>query len=317
VLLDLLRLAAGVTFLYFGAEWLVRGAAGLARAYGVRPLVIGLTVVAYGTSAPELAVSGLAAFEGKSEIALGNVIGSNIANIGLILGLSALISPPGVDPTLIRREVPALLVATLLIPAFLWSGEIGRVEGGLLVLGAAAFTVLTLRAAAKVPAGEFRGDVAAEVEQEAGQGSRPRLALIALVGLAVLLAGGKVFVDGAVNLALAVGMSERLVGLTVVAIGTSLPELAASLMAATRGHSELAVGNVVGSNIFNALLILGGASLVRPISADVWTLRLDLAVMVAFGFGAALLLRGARRLRRAEGAVLVLAYLGFLAALAS
>lgn len=305
----------GVVGLYFGAEWLVRGAAGLAQKFGVRPLVIGLTVVAYGTSAPELVVSGLAALEGKSALAVGNVVGSNIANLGIILGVAALISPPAVEKGLIRLELPALLVATALIPFTLWDGVINRVEGGALLILAAGFTWITLKAAKKVPAGEFTQDVAEEVKHEAGEGSKLKLSLIAAGGLAVLMVGGKVFVDGAVGIALALGMSERLVGLTIVAVGTSLPELAASVVAAARGHSEIAIGNVLGSNIFNALLILGAAATLSPVTGELSTMRIDMIALFALTLFGSVLLLGPRRLRRIEGGLLVAGYAGFVLAI--
>jgi cation:H+ antiporter len=319
LILDLLRLAGGVALLYFGAEWLVRGAAGLARAFGVRPLVVGLTVVAYGTSAPEFVVSALAALEGKSAIALGNVVGSNIANVGLILGVTALIAPPRVDPALIRREVPVFVASAALIPLALIDGVISRVEGSLLVLGAAAFTWIMVSTAKAVnPSAEFAQQVKAEVADEvATEKELGKLALagLAAVGLLVLVGGGKVFVDGAVGLALAVGMSERLVGLTIVAVGTSLPELAASVVAARRGHSAIAIGNVIGSNIFNVLLILGGASAVSPISGQLSAMTIDLVGLGVLTVAGAFFMAGDRVIARREGALLVGLYGGFLAAL--
>jgi len=307
--LDLVRLPAGILLLYFGAEWLVRGSAGFAFAMGMRPLVVGLTIVAYGTSAPELVVSVAAALEGHSALALGNVVGSNIANLGLILGVTALISPPAVEKTLARREVPILVVTALLCPFLLADGWIGRVDGALLLLGAIAFTIWTLRVAAPAPP--------PSAESGGGEGRTSRASLLRLIGLAalglaVLLAGGKVFVDGATGVALAFGVSERLIGLTIVAIGTSLPEMAASLVAAIRGHPSIAVGNVVGSNIFNMLLILGAAGLVRPIEGSFSVIGFDVGVMVGFTLAGALLLRCERRISRLEGALLVAAYAAFL-----
>lgn len=316
VIMDLGRLVLGGILLYLGAEWLVKGAAGLARVLGVRPLVIGITVVAYGTSAPELVVTLLAAAEGKSDIALGNVIGSNIANLGLILGVTALIAPPLVDQTLVRREVPVLVLSALAVPAALYNGVISRLEGALLLLGAATFSWAMLRATRSIgPKAEIATEAREEVEIEAPILSKPKLAALALLGLAVLMAGGKVFVDGAVAIAVAYGMSERVVGLTVVAIGTSLPELAASIVAALRGHSSIAIGNVVGSNIFNVLLILGAGALAKPIRTPLHAVRFDLGVMGGFTLLGALLLRSERRIGRYEGVLLVSAYAGFLGVL--
>jgi cation:H+ antiporter len=315
--LDLVLLAGGGGLLYFGAEWLVKGAAGLATAFGMRPLVVGLTVVAYGTSAPELSVGIAAAFEGKSAIALGNSVGSNIANLGLILGLTALVSPPRVEAGLIWRELP-VLVGTSLMPVLLfYDGLLGRLEAAGLVLGAAVFTVWMLRGAGgRIKTGAAEAALASPQQQPAQpHTSKARLVALAVIGLAVLVAGGKLFVDGAVGLARAAGMSDRVVGLTVVAIGTSLPELAASLVAAMRGHSGIAVGNVVGSNIFNVLLILGAAGLVRPMEATLGAVRLDLAVLVGMTVFGAIALRTERTIRRWEGGLLVVAYAAFLFAL--
>lgn len=316
-------LALGSVGLYLGAEWLVRGAAGLAALLGVRPLAIGLTVVAYGTSAPELVVSGLSAFEGKSALALGNVVGSNVANIGLILGATALIAPPLVKAGLMRRELPILLLATAAVPALLLDGAIGRLEGGALLVGAGAFTWLTLRSVQEgarrstpPPAPNDPAVPTVREDPHVEVLGRAALAGITLAGLAVLGGGGKLFVDGAVGLALAFGMSERVVGLTIVAIGTSLPELAASLVAALRGHSDIAVGNVLGSNIFNILLILGAAALVRPIGAELASVRVDLAAMCALTVLCAIAMRTARKIQRVEGALLLAGYAAFLAVLA-
>lgn len=310
MLRDLLLLALGSVGLYFGAEWLVKGASGLARAVGITPMAVGLTVVAYGTSMPELVVSTVSAVEGKSALALGNVIGSNIANLGVILGLTALIAPPDVKGGLMRRELPAVLASTAALPLLLWDGRVGRLEGALLLLGALAFTRVTLRAVSP-------GDAPRHSDAEPPP-AESRLALVAFVvlGLVLLLGGGKLFVDGAVGLARFFGMSERLVGLTVVAIGTSLPELAASLVAALRGHSEIAVGNVLGSNIFNVLLILGVAALARPVETPFASVRFDLLVLGALSVVAAVSMRTARRIQRSEGALLVCAYAAFLLALA-
>lgn len=311
-------LLLGVVLLYFGAEWLVGGSAGLARSMGVRPLVVGLTVVAYGTSAPELVVSVLASLEGRSAIALGNVVGSNIANVGAILGVTALILPPRVEPTLIRRELPVLVASALSVPLLLLDGVLSRADGVLLLLGAVGFTLLTLRLAREIPAQApaLREEVREEVQAEAATGSRARLLGLSVVGLVALVAGGKFFVDGASALALALGMSERVVGLTIVAVGTSLPEMAASVVAALRGHAAIAIGNVVGSNIFNVLLILGAAALTQPIAGSLTELRLDLGVFLGFSFAAVLLMRGARHVSRLEGGLLVGSYAAFLGVLA-
>lgn len=312
------QLLLGAVVLYLGAEWLVKGAAGLARAAGVRPLLIGLTVVAYGTSAPELTVGIASAVEGHGAIAFGNSVGSNIANLGLILGMTALIAPPMVDGALIRREVPLLLLSTAVLPVLLLDGTIGRLEGGGLVAVAVAYSLVAVRAGRRAGPDTDAAAGAAVFEQAAEAAGAPagqktgKLIAITLVGLVLLVGGGKLLVDGAVAVARDAGMSERVVGLTIVAIGTSLPELAASLVAALRGHADLAVGNVVGSNLFNVLLILGIAGLTRPLGIELGTVVLDLAVLGGMTLFAALLLRSARRLTRVEGALLLLFYVAFL-----
>jgi cation:H+ antiporter len=305
-------LILGGALLYFGAEWLVKGAAGLATALGVSSLVVGLTVVSYGTSAPELAVSVLASLEGSSDIALGNVIGSNIANIGLILGTTAVISPPLADASLVRRELPVMLLATLALPAVLWDGALGRADAAIFIVGSVLFTYGAFRWSTREPPRDFE-DASG---QEKPIGNHWVLIGLVVLGLVVLFVGGKVFVSGAVQLALQVGMSERTVGLTVVAIGTSLPELAASLVAALRGHSAIAIGNVVGSNIFNLLLVLGAAGLVLPIQASVRMIWFDLAFVGGLTLACTLSLRRARKVGRTEGVLYLLAYVSFLAILA-
>lgn len=313
-LLDVAALLFGGLILYFGAEWLVKGSAGLAHALGVRPIIIGLTVVAYGTSAPELAVSTAAMLDGSSPIVLGNVIGSNIANMALILGLTALIAPPAVDGQLIRREIPVLCLATMLVPIMLLGGQINRIEAALLLLGAIGFTLYTLFSSSK--SGRFdteagRGETAGEGVSADEEQSKVRLLVLTFVGLALLVAGGDFFVAGAKGLAQTMGVSERLIGLTVVAVGTSLPELAASLMAAVRGYSSLAVGNVIGSNIFNILMILGVVGLIHPIHGSLGSLAFDIGAMVGITLLGVLLMRGSRRINRIEGTLLLTSYVTF------
>lgn len=310
--IDVVSLLFGGLVLYLGAEWLVKGSAGLARALGVKPLVIGLTVVAYGTSTPELAVSTAAILDDASGIVLGNIVGSCVANLGLILGLTALISPPRVDGQLIRREVPVMCIAALAMPLMLLDGSIGTLDAAVLAAGAVAFTLYTLFVSSP-------GDSGAEldlpdeiVDRPPEEQAKLRLSLITFVGLALLVGGGDLFVDGAQGLARTLGMSERLVGLTVVAIGTSLPELAASLVAAARGYSSLAVGNVVGSNIFNIFLILGVVGLIRPIHGDLGGMTVDMAFLVGTAALGVLFMRGNRKISRLEGVLLLASYLAFI-----
>jgi cation:H+ antiporter len=321
--MNLVMLLGGGVLLYFGAEWLVGGASGLARSLGVPQLLIGLTVVAYGTSAPEVVVGVKASLAGSGAIALGNVVGSNIANLGLILGLTMLIAPARVDGALGRREVPVLVLSTLAIPLVLFDGVVSRVEGASLLLGALAYSVWMVASAR----GSMRAQAAAaslhvsEMEEAADLAGAPaprgkaRLAVTALVGLAFLVLGGSLFVDGASGLARTWGIPERLIGLTIVAVGTSLPELATSLIAAWRGHGDLSVGNVVGSNIFNALLCLGAAALLAPIEAPLASLKVDLTALVLLTMVGALAMRRARTITRIEGGLLLASYIAFLVAL--
>jgi cation:H+ antiporter len=272
-------------------------------------------VVAYGTSAPELAVGVGSALSHQGAIALGNSIGSNIANLGLILGVTALVSPPKVDPSVRRRELPALLASTLAVPLVLLDGRISRLEGGLLLLGALLHSALTLRAARLDKAALGAVQSAAETAGAPRPNSQRGLVGISLVGLLALLGGGKLFVDGASGVARLLGMSEHTVGLTIVAVGTSLPELATSVLAARRGHSEVAIGNVIGSNIFNSLLILGAAGLVGSIEQPLEELRFDLAALGVLTLaGAGFMLRPV--VSRLAGALLLAGYVAFLVGLA-
>jgi cation:H+ antiporter len=319
MLIDFSLLIGGVVLLYFGAEWLVAGAAGLALVMRVPQLVVGLTVVAYGTSAPEVIVGVQAALSGHGDIALGNVIGSNIANLGLILAIATMIRPALVDQAVPRRELPVLLLGTVCVPVFLYDGEIQRWNAALLLLGAIGYTGYMLRSVRGQGAlREVRigAEVTAEAADAAGapvpSGSRRRLVTIAAVGLAILLLGGHLLVSGATSLARVWGMSERLVGLTIVALGTSLPELVTTAIAARRGHSDIAVGNVMGSNIFNALLCLGAAAMVAPIRAPLAAVVVELGVLLGITVVAAVFVRSARTMARWEGGVLLAIFAAFM-----
>lgn len=321
--MHLMMLLGGGVLLYLGAEWLVGGGSGLARALGVPQLLVGLTVVAYGTSAPEMVVGVEASLAGAGGIALGNVVGSNIANLGLILGITALLKPVKVDGALTRREVPVLVLATLAVPVVLLDGVVTRLEGvGL--LGAAlvytAWMITSTRRSMAAEAAQSASDAtqmekAADVAGAPSARGKARLALSAAAGLTFLIIGGSLFVDGASGLARAWGWSERVIGLTIVAAGTSLPELATSLIAAWRGHGDLAIGNVAGSNIFNALLCLGVAAALAPIKAPLASVRLDLAVLVGLTAFGAVAMRRQRTIGRVEGFLFVAAYVAFLVAL--
>lgn len=312
-----LLLAGGGLLLYLGAEWFVGGASALALALRVPQILVGLTVVAYGTSAPEVIVGISAASGGHGEVALGNVVGSNIANIGLILGLAALVSPAHVNRELGRRELPVLLASTVFVVLAMWDGRVSRPEGWGLVLAAVVYTAFMIRIARSASA-VARAGVGAAVASEAADAAGapatagiPRSAAVALSGLVVLLVGGSLFVDGAVDVARSLGMSERIVGLTIVAVGTSLPELVTSVVAARRGHSGLAVGNVVGSNIFNAFLCLGVSALAGPVVMPFATALPDLAALVLMTVLVCVFIRSERTISRAGGAVALALYVAY------
>lgn len=315
---DWLQILVGGALLYFGAEWLVRGASSLALALRVPRLIVGLTVVAYGTSAPEMIVESTAAAKGLGAVAFGDALGSNVANIGLILGLSALIRPARVSGTLARRELPMLLAGAVAVPLLVIDGAVSRPEAFALLAVAAGYTALMIKAARTASAvadATLEAMVTGEAADAAGAPT-PRGAIAsiatALVGLAVLLAGGSVLVSGAVSVARALGMSERLVGVTIVAIGTSLPELVTSAVAASKGYSDIAVGNVVGSNIFNVFLCIGVAALFGPVGAPLRAAAFEIAALLAMTAAAAWLVRGERTLARREGAALLALYFLFL-----
>lgn len=358
-ILDVGQLIIGIAILYWGAEWLIRGSAAIARAFGVKPLVIGLTVVAYGTSAPELAVATKTALAHGQPIALGTVIGSCAANISLILGLTALIAPPTVDGRIIRREVPVLVGSAIAVPILFRNGILSGFEGGLLIACAVVFTIVTLTVSARLEldsstVGDFdlpddppsasssfprpptdpatresipatpsrsksamRAQTAEESAAAIGGRGRPRAsrgiaALMSAFGLMLLLAGCYLFIGGARGIGGELGMSERMLGLTVVSLGCALPELIGSLVAASRGHSALAVGSVIGSNLLNVFLVLGVTASLTPIRLGERMHLVDLLGLVAITLLGVLTLRGSRKITRLEGAFLVAAYVAFI-----
>jgi len=303
-----LLLLAGALLLYLGGEALVTNAARLARIFGLSPLVIGLTVVAFATSAPELFATLSASLQGSPELGLGNVLGSNIANLGLILGLAALVRPLIGKARFLVREIP-LLIAVAVIPFLLLIGDvIGRLEGAVLFLGLIGYVVYLLRD--KEPP-----EVEEEYAAEYSGPDRPWWVPAAgvLLGLGLLVLGADLLVDGAVEIARALGVSERVIGLTLVAFGTSLPELASSLVAARRKQGDIVLGNVVGSNIFNVLCVLGLTSVIHPMSVPSATVTLDLWVGLAFSAATVPLLLLGRRLYlgRVEGVLLFSGYLAY------
>ena len=322
---NILLVALGIAILYWGAEWLIRGSAQVARAFGVKPLVVGLTVVAYGTSAPELAIATKTALTHHEPIALGTVIGSCAANISLILGITALISPPTIDGRIIRREVPVLLGSAIAVPLLFRNGVLSRVEGLVLVLCAIVFTIATLTVSARLDPDDALEIEARRTEDSGaalgGKGrphsSRGMAALQTAVGLVLLVIGSDLFVRGGRGIGGELGISERMLGLTVIAIGTALPELIGSIVAASRGHAALAIGSVIGSNVLNVFLVLGVTAYLRPIRAGELMHVSDLIGLVVITLLGVVMLRGSRKISRGEGLILVLAYVGFIATAAA
>jgi cation:H+ antiporter len=315
-LMTFVYLIGGLVLLVIGAEVLVRGAARLAAQFGIPPLIIGLTVVAFGTSAPETAVSVQAALDGTGDIAIGNVVGSNIANVLLILGLSAMVAPLIVSRQLIRFDVPLMIGASLVTWALAMDGSLGRLDGALLfgaVIAYTAFLIISSRKDKGAGEGTAEGD---EFAEEFGLHEAPKpyawavnLGLL-VAGLLLLVGGSNLLVEGAVALAKALGLSELVIGLTVIAIGTSLPELATSMIAAFKGERDIAVGNVVGSNIFNLLCVLGLASLVSPLPINVSAnaLSFDFPVMIAVALACLPIFFAGYRINRWEGALFAAYY---------
>jgi cation:H+ antiporter len=298
-------LIGGLALLLVGAELLVGAAARVAVALGIPPLIVGLTVVAFGTSAPELAVSLRAALDSSAELAVGNVVGSNIFNVLFILGVSALVAPLAVPPQLVRLDVPVMIGVALL--AYVWSvdGTLGSGEGALLVAGLIAYVLVLVRFA--------RVDGTAGPAIERGTARAGRDALLLVAGLLLLTAGARLLVDGAVAVATALGVGQAVIGVTIVAAGTSLPEVATSVLAARRGQREIALGNIVGSNIFNVLSVLGLSALLAPAGVPVSKELLSTSFPVMLGVSAALLPVCASRssIARWEGIVFFVGYVGF------
>lgn len=305
---NLLLLAMGVGVLYFGAEWLVRGATRLAGALGVSPIVIGLTVVSMGTSAPELVVCLVAALRGNADLAIGNVMGSNLANIGLILGLTAMVRPLEVAGRVVSREIPIMIAVTVLLFPLLMDGSLGRGDG-LVLLVVLGLYLLFINRAAGTEKAEVKGEFEVYAE-EAGPSARTIGSSLGLIlgGSIGLVMGGRAIVMSAEYVAQAFGVPDLIIGLTIVAIGTSLPELATALVAAMRKESDIAVGNIIGSNVFNIAAILGVTSTVTPIAVSSHILRAELPAVLALSILSFPVTRMAHKVRRWEGAILLGAY---------
>ena len=296
-----LLFVVGLLGLFFGGEYLVRGASSIARRFGISPLVIGLTIVGFGTSAPEMLVSVNAALAGQPAIAIGNILGSNIANILLILGLSALIAPLIIPARSLPRDLAFMLVATGVIWVMLLDGMVTRIEGGVLLAGLAVFLVMAF-SSGSVPQ-----------EDDPLETSVAKTTLMTVGGLVLLVIGAHFLVDSATTIARTFGTSEAVIGLTIVAVGTSLPELATSVIAAYRRQTEIAVGNIVGSNIFNIFGILGVTALIAPIPSEARFAMIDMPWVAATAVGLSVLAVWLGGLPRVAGVVLLAAYGGYLA----
>ncbi len=313
----ILLLVGGFVVLVAGAEFLVRGASRIAVRLGISPLVVGLTVVAFGTSAPEMAVSVKSALadETGAAVAIGNVVGSNIANVLLILGISALFAPLIVEIRLVRIEVPLMIAASLLVLGLSLDGSLGRADGAVLFAGILLYVGFTVRTIKRSPADspEHSEEPVSAVPLQGRHGIAWN-AFLFLVGLGGLVLGADWLVDGAVSMARSLGVSELVIGLTIVAIGTSLPELATSVLASLRGERDIAVGNVAGSNLFNLLAVLGLGGLVAPegLSVSQVALRFDLPVMIATAIACFPIFLTGGRIHRWEGAAFVGFYAGYL-----
>ena len=311
---ELLLFIGGVGVLYFGAEWLVRGSARLAASVGVSPIVFGLTVVSMGTSAPELVVSLVAALGGNGDLAIGNVMGSNLANIGLVLGLSAIAKPLHVSGRVVTREVPVMLIITALLLPVLWDLRISRIEGLALLVVLAAYLWFVFHMAKREDE-----DVLGEFEQFAKEaaglthGAAARDVALIPMGVVGLVLGAFAIRESALVLAEALGISELVIGLTLVSVGTSLPELATSLVASLRGEADIAVGNIIGSNVFNIAAVLGVSAVASPLDVNPDVLSLQFPAVVIMSVLLVPIVRANLTIRRVEGIVLVGTYLALVA----
>jgi cation:H+ antiporter len=319
--LDIMFCVIGFVLLYYGAEWLVRGASDLAGSLGVSPIVIGLTVVAFGTSAPELVVSVISSVEGKSMIAVGNVVGSNICNIALVLGVSALFQPISADKSVIRRDIPLMLGISAYLMVLSFNSVIGRIEGITLFAGVILYTWFNYFVAMKQP-NPAAGMCAPETSCDAVDPgpavsvSRVRKILLVIVGIAGVVVGADFVVDSAVRIMTVLGVGEKFIGLTIVAFGTSLPELATSVVAAMRKEMDISIGNLVGSNVFNILSVIGAAGIVRPIPIPGGFIEsgliIDYGVMMLTSFLAWVLMRKNNTISRTGGGILLCCYVFYL-----
>lgn len=309
MLYPILAIAVGFVILIWSADRFVMGAAGMAKSLGMSPMLIGLTIVSLGTSAPEMLVSSFAAFSDAGGLAIGNVLGSNIANIGLVLGATALIAPLPVKTGLMRKELPLLLIVTLGAGLLLLDQHLGRLDSILLLAGLVVTLFLFARFQRYADPSEIEHE-----EEELPNIDLKKAAFWLVAGLILLAGSSRLLVWGASDIASQLGVSDLVIGLTIVAIGTSLPELAASITSALKKHHDIAIGNIVGSNIFNLLAVLPLPGLIQPIDVEAVALWRDYGVMLAFTVALILFsyLLGRGRINRPEGILLLLCYSGYL-----
>lgn len=312
LLINVVLVSAGLAMLYFGAEWLVRGSINIANKFKISQLVIGLTIVAFGTSTPELSVSISSALEGLPDVALGNVVGSNIANIGLILGLSAIITPILVTKSTVRKEIPIMIGVALILIVISIDGNISTIDGILLVIGIVAFTIFSYKSSKKDSNDKSLTTNESQTNNIQVQQSKiiPKSIFLVGIGLVLLTFGSFMTVENAVVLAHNFGISERIIGLTLVAVGTSLPELITSVIAARKGHGDLSIGNIIGSNIFNVLAMLGISAAIAGISVSdaMW---FDYSIMIVFSAALLIVMKTGFRINRIEGLVLISGYIAY------
>ncbi len=302
----IIQLIAGFVLLYFGGDWLVNGGVALARRFRISSLVIGMTIVAFGTSAPELLVSMMSSIKGSAGIAMGNVIGSNIANIGLILGLTAMLYPIPTQNRKVSANGLVMILASVLVLVFSLNNGLSRAEGLILFAGIILFTVISIRL----------GRTSKEEFEPAADGQGKQMSVLAallliVLSCAMLAFGADFMVDGATSVAKALGVSDKVIGLTIVALGTSLPELAASVAAALKKEMDISIGNIIGSNIFNLMCVLGVSASIRPIPFDYMQYRMDFIIMMAFSAGLIILIqpwKAQGRLGRISGIIMFAAY---------
>ena len=341
MLLQSILFIVGITGVYFGAEWLVKGSSKLSRDLGIKPIVIGLTVVAFGTSSPELAVSLTASVKGSNDIAIGNIIGSNIANIGLILGIAAIVLPLKVEKVIMKRELPLMIGISVGLYFMAIDRKIGFIDGLflftgiILFIGYQIYNTMNSKRESKNSTGNT-DDVPASSENSSCQQadssssdnktgmsestekkSQTRRTLLSyivyiVIGLACLLVGAHILVKSAILIAGSFGISEMVIGMTVVAFGTSVPEMATSVVSALRKEADICVGNVIGSNIFNILMVIGSVALIKPLNVSREILFFEFPAMLLFSLALIPMIRGNLRVNRLEGFVLVVGYFAFI-----